>query len=187
MRIIYLTSGHEIKNGKGTGAISQFGDEAVEARKFVTALAKELWSKYKIMAYTDNDSWTLSGVITWVGSKVKSSDYTIDVHFNASANEAANGAEVLISNTHTPKEKLFATKIVNEIASTLSIKNRGVKTEADSQHSKLGILSNHKLSSANNILIEICFISNRNDMKLYFFNFNELITNLAKTINENIN
>ncbi len=43
MKTIYLTKGHKIVNGIGTGAISPYGDEAIEAKKLVIDIAKCLW------------------------------------------------------------------------------------------------------------------------------------------------
>ncbi len=185
MKTIFITSGHSIVNGRGTGAISSYGDEAVEARKFVTDLSKLLYQR-GIMAYTDNDKWSLIETINWLGTKVKKVEYTIDVHFNAFTNPTGTGAEVLVANDANEKEIELAAKISKFIAGQLNIPNRGVKKESDSQHSKLGILSSNKLSTANNILIELCFISNPEDMRKYRYNYNVLLSGIADIINQTL-
>lgn len=183
MRVLYCTAGHSNKSGQDNGAVSVYGNEGIEARKLVTALAKELY-KRNIMTYTDDDSWSLSNTIGWLGKTIKGSDYTIDIHFNASTNSGATGVEVLVPELSNDKEIYLATNVLNTIVTTLGLRSRGIKKESDSQHSKLGILSNAKLATANNILVEVCFISNANDMKAYKDNFDRLAINLANTIDK---
>jgi N-acetylmuramoyl-L-alanine amidase len=185
MKTLYITKGHQIINGVGNGANHNGFDEAVEARDLVNDLAKELWKKHNVFTYADDDADSLSTVISWLVSKVKKGDISIDVHFNAYSKSAANGTEVFVPSMATKEEKLFAEKVASTISKTLGINNRGVKTASASQHSSLGILEKPHL--ATNILIEVCFITNDKDVAQYRKNYKELIKNLAKVIAEEIN
>lgn len=187
MKTVYITAGH---GGNDPGAVSQFGKEAEEARKFVTSVAKSLYKK-GVFTYTDDNKWSLSQVISWLGTKIKSSDYTIDIHFNAGP-ATATGVEVLIPEKWNTKEFEMAKGIASIISKTLNLRLRsgkvgnGVKTESESQHSRIGILSNNRLSAANNVLVEICFISNKTDMESYKNNYDLLIENVSNYIAKNI-
>lgn len=189
MRTIYITAGHSTKAGQDNGAVTEYGNEAHEARTFVTSLARDLYKK-GIMTYTDNDDWTLSQTINWLGTRVKKPSYTIDIHFNAFYKAAASGVEIIIPELYNKEEFYLADKIASKIEEITKITRRrgklgvGVKTETESQHSRLGILSSNKLSSANNLLIELCFISNPDDMKKYRDNYDALIKGISEIINE---
>jgi len=184
MKTLYITAGHS-PTGPDKGASSAYGIEGVETRKFVTDLAKFLHTK-GVYVYTDDDKWTLKETIGWLATKAKAPDMTIDIHFNA-FNETSTGVECLIPGVYTEKELNIAGELVRIISQTLSLplrggdktKVKGVKTEVESQHPRLGILSNNGLASASNVLVELCFISNPNDMKSYRANYSQLIQNIG--------
>lgn len=192
MRYIYITAGHSNIKGKDNGAVTKYGNEGIEARIFVTELAKVLFKKYGVMTITESDPYSLPQTIEFL-ERAKDSEYTIDVHFNA-FNEVSTGVEVFVPKNHNPNELSLAKQIAESISNTLSIPLRGgsttgvkgVKVENESQHSKLGILSSNLLASSNNLLIELCFISNPKDMESYRDNFALLIHNLALIINSKV-
>lgn len=184
MKKVYLTAGHELKEGKGTGAKSKFGDEAALARMLVTDVAGKLYDRYKIMAITDRDHWSLVYVVGWLKNLVKKEDILIDFHFNAFHKEQANGTEAFVSNSYTEAEYLLANDLVNAVTDALGTKKRSppVKREGESQHARLAILS--QPYKAVNVLVEICFLSNPSDMEAYFdmVKYNKLVDNLAESI-----
>jgi N-acetylmuramoyl-L-alanine amidase len=184
MKYIFITAGHSAK-GQDHGAVTPYGDESKEARIVVDALSKKL-ATLGVTVETEDDSWNLSKTIAWIASKIVSSQYNIDIHFNSSVNELASGTEILIPDKNNDKEMALGIKVSNVISTVLGIKNRGVKHESESQHSRLGILSNNGLFKANNLLIEVCFISSPYDMRRYRDTFDKLIDQLAKTINDAI-
>ena len=178
MKTIYLTAGHEVNDGKGTGAHG-FMDEAVEALKLRNDVAVVLKNK-GIKVITEKNTSKLSEVVSWLKSLVSSKDFIIDIHFNASANPKASGAEVLIDDTSTPLEKMFSRELVDTISETLKIKNRGIKLESTTRHKRLAIISDPNI--ATNVLLEVCFVSNKSDVELYKKNYNLLVNNLANVI-----
>lgn len=181
MARLILISGH---NGRGTGA-KGYIDEGTETIVLRDAIYNNLINKGvpKDIIITDkgSDNVVLSKIVNWIKSFFYKDDLCVDLHFNASANHSANGCEVLIPNKHTVLEKEIATKISKEIAATLSIKNRGVKTEKDSQHNSIAMLSSFDCV---NILLEICFITNKNDTLAYTKKFDELVENISTILYE---
>lgn len=171
---LYITAGHEVHDGKGTGAHG-FGDEAVEARRLAAAVITKL-KKLDIPCETDNDSWSLREVINWLIGKTDKNSVCIDIHFNA-AGPQITGTEIIIPDISTKKEEWWAKELVLTLARTLEIRNRGVKKEKDTFRKKIGILRQPK--SATNLLLEICFITNREDMDKYNKKFNLLATEIA--------
>ncbi len=196
MKKLYITKGHKIKNGKGTGAISPFGDEAVECDQLVIDIAKELYKAHGIMTYTEDNSWSLTKVVRWLKHITTRQSITIDFHFNAYSNTSAKGTEVIIPNEYSYAELELAEKLTNTITRVLGTRKRkgnefffnhyypsnkkaGIKVERESQHKGIAILNKPK---GINVLVETCFISNPHDMQKYRENYNELVTALSETI-----
>lgn len=178
MKNVYLIAGHEVVNGKGTGAHG-FIDEAVENIKLRNSLAKSLKNK-NINVITDNNVSKLREIVSWLKRLVTSKDLVIDIHFNSSSNSKASGTEVIIDDTATDLEKNFAKDLVDTMASTLNIKNRGVKPESVSPHKRLAIISDPSI--ATNVLLEVCFVNNKKDVDSYKENYDWLVAGLAKVI-----
>ena len=89
-------------------------------------------------------------------------DLDVSIHFNAGANDrggngVTTGTEVLVYNTHDASYK-YAQNIVNAI-SALGFKNRGVKVRPD-----LYVLKNTKAQA---LLIECCFVDDKDDVARY--------------------
>ena len=103
-------------------------------------------------------------------------DLFVSIHFNACVNDQVGngkttGTEVLVYST-TSKAKSYADRIVKNI-SNLGLKNRGVKTH------NAYVLKN---TNAPALLIETCFIDDRDDMNIYL----KSPKNVAKAIVEGI-
>lgn len=186
MKVI-ITSGHQIINGKGTGAHGINGfDEAVEARKLVKDVSDHLKKWAKIEVQTDQDSWSLRQVIAWVKGTAGKGDLSIDVHFNAGP-AAARGTESFIPEINTKEERELASKLSINIAHCLGTKIRtgkdkliGVKVSSESQHSRIGILDTPV--NPINILLEICFITNHDDVIAYRTRYWKLVQVISDTI-----
>jgi N-acetylmuramoyl-L-alanine amidase len=184
---LYITGGHQVLNGKGTGAHGVDGfDEAKEARKLVTDIIAHQKKWYGLDALTDKDSDTLNAVIAHQVKVVEKDFVCIDVHFNAGP-ASATGCEVFIPTTHTDEEQALAKELVTAISDTLGLKKRGgklkalgVKTEAESQHPRIGMLS--KPYKGLNVLLEICFITNEKDVKAYKDNYFKLVQKLSDVL-----
>lgn len=161
MRNIYISAGHSNVLSRDRGATGNGfieGELAVEQRDLIK---KEL-IKLGVTPIVDGDNTILSQSINFFKNLTSSDSIVLDLHYNA-ATPQATGVEVLIPSKNTQFEKELAKEITDKISDVLGIKNRGVKTEAQSHHGRLGWMR----LTGENILVETCFISNKNDMQRY--------------------
>lgn len=178
MRKLFLIAGH---GGKDPGAVSGSyieRDLAIELRFLVSNELRRL----NIIPNMDANENYLSQTLSWLRGKLGAKDVIIDIHWNASSNPTANGTEVIVPEIASQYENEFANALASTIAS-IGFKNRGVKPETDTARKKLAIMR----PSAENILIEVCFISNAQDMLLYQKSKQILAKKLAYIIREHLN
>lgn len=108
----------------------------------------------------------------------RSYDYVLEVHFNAgvgdtTGNGKTTGTEIYI--TTIEKGATVEENILNGIV-LLGFKNRGVKR-------KNWTLINHiKKQGVSAALLEVCFIDDKDDMKLYSANVDEIASAIANGI-----
>lgn len=164
MMQIILSAGHSNVKGRDRGAcLGKFieGDLTVEFRQLVFNELKKLG----ITAIVDSNNSVLQESINFLKKFVSSKAINVEYHWN-SFSSAATGTEVLIPENPTELEKEIAKKIAEANSQIMGISLRnatGIKTELQSHHGKLGWMR----LSGENILVEMCFISNDNDMKSY--------------------
>lgn len=165
MAHFYLIGGH----GDGDpGAVGNGYKEADLARKFNDALAKELRALGQtVTVYNKNRDMykqTRNGkglYVFGVNGRI-----VLETHLNAAANKSANGAETLIRG----KADKYDTAIQNTLKKHFV--NRGIKQRTD--------LLNMNVAYQRGInyrLLELCFISNKNDVTY-------LVKNMAKIAKE---
>lgn len=111
--------------------------------------------------------------------KPGSGSVIFDIHVNA-GNPTAGGTECYVNAKDFADKNSLSYKMADEISKTtsriLGIRNRGVKADNQSQHSRIGILN---LGSGISVLWEICFISSVIDMQNYIQNKDELLKSIA--------
>ena len=171
---IYLIAGH---NGSGSGA-NGFIDEGKETIILRDLIAEKL-KEMGIVAIKDDNLTPLTKVIQWLRNQINKKDICIDIHFNGSSNKLANGSEVFIPTKNTSDE----VELANMFKKTLSkvFKDRGVSLESKSYHGKIAMLSGFDCC---NVLLEICFVSNKLDSVNYFENREIIAYELAVDILE---
>lgn len=101
--------------------------------------------------------------------KPGSGSVVVEFHFNAGP-ASATGTEVLVSVDADRLDKSMAQEFAEGTAHLLGITNRGVKSEADTRHKRLGLMRETGIVN----LVEICFITSENDMKQYDKNISAL-------------
>ena len=171
---IYLIAGH---NGSGTGA-NGFIDEGKETIILRDLIAKNL-KEMGIVVIKDDNLTPLTKVVQWLRNQITKKDICIDIHFNASSNKLANGSEVFIPTKNTPDEVDLANMFRESLSKVF--KDRGVSLESKSYHSKIAMLSGFDCC---NVLLEICFVSNKLDSVNYFENRDSIAYELALDILE---
>jgi len=184
-RDIFLSAGHSNVKGKDRGAAGNGyveGDLTVEFRDLVFNFLTDEFGYCNVVT-DDNRNFT-SQTIRLFRNKTKSNSIVVDFHWNA-ATPAATGTEVLVPHDSTALENSLALSIAKSIGSILSIPlrgnhrgNKGVKSEMESHHGRLGWMR----LTGENVLPEICFITNKSDMEKYQENKVELARAVAKDI-----
>jgi N-acetylmuramoyl-L-alanine amidase len=173
-RLIAVIAGHR---GQGTGAVGII-DEAVENVEMRNLICEEL-AQHGIPFVTDSIKDTLNEIVTTLRAMLKKYDIAIDIHFNSCGDPSVGGTEVIIPNRYTSDEWQIADELLTTTCAILGTKNRGVKTEQQTPHQRLAMLSNY---DACNILIEICFVNNKNDIKAYKAHKGELAKAYAEIL-----
>jgi N-acetylmuramoyl-L-alanine amidase len=169
----YVLAGHSLTD---PGAVANGLKEADLARELRNLTVNHLpLGSFKV----DDDRDNLATVI----SKIKSKDTDIicDIHFNA-ATPAATGVEVIVPLRATPKELALAKDVADKFSKIMGIKNRGVKDESKTARGRLGIMAVNGV----NVLIEVCFITNPNDVKAYQDNKEALALSLANSLKAHV-
>ena len=167
---ILLIAGH---GANDPGACSSYGVERDETRKVVNQMVN-LFKGYDVNVgvYPQNRNCYADVCNGCVQVNFASYDYVFEVHFN-SASAQANGTEVFVTNSES--SIVVEQKIVNNIAA-LGFTNRGVK------RTDFAVIHAAKRSGTSSALVEVCFISNQNDMNRYKNSFNAVCNAMVKGI-----
>lgn len=156
---ILLISGHSLQD---SGAVSGSRKENLETIEFKRLIKSAiLQQRPETKVYTDDDSDNLNTVISKARANVSKGSILFDIHIN-SASPSARGTETFVRKTSTEKDRRIADKINKITSSILDTPNRGVKTEDQTRHGRLGILHTGAETA---ILWEVDFISNKSAME----------------------
>ena len=156
-RKIIISAGH---GGNDSGAVANGYTERDLAIEFRELLVKELLL-LGVKPLTDDNKNALKQTLAWLVGKYSSKDILLDIHWNA-AIPKARGTEVIVPD----KPSLFETSLAKEILDVFvsnGFTSRGVKTESQTARKRLGWMR----PPAENILIEMGFITNLLDINLY--------------------
>lgn len=173
MRKIILSAGH---GGTDPGAVSGEWverDLALELRELISVELKTLG----VQPINDPNQNALAQTLAWIRNKFSSKDVLFDIHWNAAASAQANGTEVIIPDVSSSFERQLATAVLG-VFTSYGFKPRGVKPEGQTARKKLGWMR----PNAENILLEVCFLTNNLDMKLYQANKYGIARKIAKVL-----
>lgn len=181
MKKLIITAGHSLT--KGGASANGLKEEflAIELRDLITDAIYQLDPTVKVWEDTDTDP--LSVVIAKTKAVATKDDILFDVHFNSASNKATAGTEAFIAVNAREKSRRIAERITELTAGMLQTKNRGVKLENQSQHSRLGMLH----SAASSVLYEVQFISNPQAMATYNEMKERLATGIANILIQELN
>lgn len=182
MRDVIIVAGHTNVQGLDQGAQGNGYSEGQLAVEFRDLLISEL-KNLNIKVKTDSNRNALAQTLQWLKVNLGSNKtILIDIHWNAAANPEAKGSEVIIPDTGSYFEKSLG-KALLKVLTDLGFRDRGVKPEALTARRSLAWMK----PNAENILIEMCFISNALDMKLYQANKNTIAKRMALVIQQYVN
>lgn len=168
MKKFVISSGH----GKIVGGAVGFINERAEAVKVVDRVYAILTKSYNGRGYryhestAQNQDQNLANIVGYHNGKDRELD--VSVHFN-SATASATGTECLYYDAKSLSAKMSAA-----MAKALDIRDRGPK-----ERRELYFLRN---TTKQAILLEVCFVSNKEDVAKYKANFERLCQAIAKTI-----
>lgn len=177
-----VTAGHSPT--RDPGAVGNGHREADLMADLRNRIARHLHGKCEV--WQDDDNHTLIQVVRALEQTITEHDVMVDLHLNAAGTPTATGTEVLVRNAvfADPKapSRIAAAELSAAIATTLGIRNRGVKPESHSPHGRLAILNvvgqGGKLPKRR-VLVEAAFITNAGDMQAYFANLDALAATIA--------
>lgn len=156
---VFPSAGH---HNSDPGAVALGHKEAYLTKDARNIIAKNSNAEELIM---DKDSETNSQYQKRI--KPGEGSVVFDIHFNAGS-PTATGTECFVNDKDFNNKNSLSYKMASEVcefaSGLLGIKNRGVKSEKASQHSRLGILN---LGAGVSVLWEICFITSVLDMQNY--------------------
>lgn len=160
--MIFISAGHHSKHpvNPDPGAIGngyKEGDLTIEFRDLVS---RELTAR-GVSHVKDIDTETLQQYVNRI--KTDSGSVVIEFHFDAAAAPSATGTTSLIEVDADRLDKAFAKELADTTALILGIKNRGIKTEADTRHKRLALMTENGIVC----LLELGFITNIDDIKAY--------------------
>lgn len=174
--MIFLSAGHNNKGIKrDPGACANGYTEADLAVEFRNKVIYFLEAK-KIPYIKDNDDERLADYL----KRIQTGDGSVvlEFHFDAAASSSATGTTALIGGDADRLDKAFAKELVDATATTLGIKNRGVISETESHRGKLGLMREKGTVA----LLEICFITNHEDLDKFFSNQTTLANKIAEIV-----
>lgn len=176
-RKIIISAGH---GGNDPGAVANGYTERDLAIEFRELLVKELLL-LGVKPLIDDNKNALKQTLEWLTGKYSSKDILLDIHWNA-ASSKARGTEVIVPDNASIFENNFAKNILNVFVSNGFV-NRGVKPESQTARKRLGWMR----PPAENILIEMGFITNLLDINLYQNLKYKLAKELAFVIYKSLN
>ena len=176
-RKIIISAGH---GGNDPGAVANGYTERDLAIEFRELLVKELLL-LGVKPLIDDNKNALKQTLAWLIGKYSSKDILLDIHWNA-ASSKARGTEVIVPDNASIFENNFAKNILNVFVSNGFV-NRGVKPESQTARKRLGWMR----PPAENILIEVAFITNILDINLYQNLKYKLAKELAFVIYKSLN
>lgn len=174
----FISAGHnakaKIKPDPGAIGVNgqKEGDLTIEFRDLVVNHLNRIGVRY----ITDDDQETLAMYLSRIQSGPGS--VVLEFHFDAAVTPNAVGCSALVGADADRLDKAFATELVLATSKILGIRSRGVISEADSHRGRLGLMREKGTVA----LLELCFITNPNDMASYHKNKFILAPEIAKII-----
>lgn len=149
----------------------------IEENVLATDLCNNILSEFKHLSTTSNITFIDSNVLIF-NPKINSRNIAINIHFNCFAIESARGTEAIIPFKSTVIERTLAKILVDNVSACLATKNRGVRNEINFfKQEPLFLIPNYE-----NILLKICFITNKADILIYVSKENVLAKIISRCI-----
>lgn len=159
--MIFPSAGHNTKGIRpDSGAVANGFTEAQLAVEFRNLVVKQL-QEYRAKFITDFDDERLAQYLERI--KTGTGSVVLEFHFDASPKPEVSGTMAIVGSDADRLDVAFAKEVVNVTSRVLGINNRGVISETASHRGRLGLMRESGIVS----LLEICFITNKYDLKLF--------------------
>jgi len=152
-RTLFISAGH---SNADPGAVGNGYSEADIVLEFRDLLAEAL--RVRGVAFSRDGDHGHNLPLSKAWRLAATHDIALEFHCNAFHAPTATGVETLGWPTNTD----LGRRVCNAISETLGITNRGAKSEASGQHSRLAFVSR-----GGGIIVELFFISNPGDLAAY--------------------
>lgn len=184
--MIFSSAGHCNARGHKNydpGAVSgnrTEADEAVKVRTRVNQILRE--RGYSVIE--DRPEESLREYLARIQPGPAS--VVVEYHFDAAANPKATGCSALVADNASKNSIQFGNKLAAAVGQSLGIRVRdggdgdGILFERESHRGRLGLMR----EAGTVCLLEVCFISNPDDMKAYDTNFEKMCQAIASVIGE---
>lgn len=169
----FIIAGH---HDKDPGCVAN-GFKEAELTKELRGLISDCLKEKGVGYILDKDHETIQALLSRI--KPGKGSVLLDIHFNASAN-AATGIEAIVSDNANDDERAMATDLCNAGVRACGFYNRGVKKESQTPRKRLAMLHT---PAGIQVLLEVCFMTNREDM-IRYQRYKETLAELIATILE---
>lgn len=170
---ILISAGHTNTPGKDRGVSANGIIEGVEATYLRDAIANRLIHRGHSVRRDGTDG--INDPLTKALELIPGTDIAVEFHFNAAASPKATGIEVL----SMPNRKADSQRIAAAIQAALGLQLRGEKgwkPDTSGQHHRLAFCRRGGL------IVEVCFLTNPDDVRIYNAKRRELVEALVTAI-----
>lgn len=150
-------------------------DKKVESTKF-RDIVLNYCKSFGLTVVNDNDKEAFLENLELI--RKGESGIVIMLNFSSSENNTESGTMAYIGNDADRLDNIFAKNLVDTTSKVLSLNNLGVITEEVTHRSKIGLVAEQGVI----VSLNICFISNQDDMDIYNANQYTLAAEIAKII-----
>lgn len=179
-RAIILVAGHHERSDThpaDTGARANGTTEHSEVAEIVMKAWQLLQDDgYKVIVVPFN--LNLKEKVEWIKSNFPTDSLLVSVHMNAYKDYSTQGSEVWIQKGDY-KLPFIAEKIARTISIDQNIQDRGFKFDHTHKYGRLGILRDTGITDS--FLLELGFLSNKNDLKKMRENGAKAVRNACST------
>lgn len=174
---IFISAGHDLRD---PGATALGTTESLEMRKTRDLIVQEL-KKLGIEYLSVPDTLSLSQTIRWINANSLPGDVALEIHGNA-FNGNVRGAEIFYIATNFQRRQDAQLMLDSLLDAVPELSSRGAKADTSSQYrSGLGFCRQVAVAS---LLMELCFIDNRQDLDLLQRKRDQFAKGIAKGLIE---
>ena len=165
---ILLIAGH----GAGDPGATGNGYKEAELTRELVRLIHEALSDYEVDTTIYNQGHNAFEEAKKGALNVRGYNYVFELHFNYYKEESAHGSEIFVTNTEEGTSVELG--IMDNLKKYFTLRgDKGVNRE------NFLVIQTAKLQGVSSALLEVCFISNKNDMKVYKENKNDIAEEIA--------